>query len=71
MCITEYAALSMQEISECCLLGGEDSDYNNPITFQEAWDHEEENKSKKWRKAIHKEIADMTKRQVWKRTKNN
>ena len=71
MRITENALLSMQEIADQCLVGGEDADYNNPITFQEAWDYEEENKAKKQRKAIHKEITDMTKRQVWKRTKRN
>ena len=47
MRITENAALSMQEIAEWCLVVGEDADYNNPITFQEAWDYEEENKAKK------------------------
>ena len=71
MRITENAALSMQEIFEWCLVGGKDSDCNNPITFKEAWDHEDENERKKWRKAIHKEITDMTKRQVWKRNKKN
>ena len=47
MRITENAVLSMQEISEWFLVGGEDADYNNPIMFQETWDHEEENKGKK------------------------
>ena len=39
--------------------------------FKEAWDHEDKNKRKKWRKAIHKDITNMTKRQVWKWTKMN
>ena len=60
MHITANTALSMQEIAEWRLVGGEDADYNNPIRFQEAWDHEEENERKKWRKAIHKEITNMT-----------
>ena len=59
----------MQEISEWCLVGGEYADYNNSITFREAWDHEDKNERKKWRKAIHKEITNMTKLQVWKRIK--
>ena len=67
MRITENTALSMQEIA----VGGEDADYNNPVTFWEAWDHEEENERKKWREAIHKEITNMTKCQVWKMTKKN
>ena len=69
MSITESAALSMQEIAEWCLVGGEDADYNNPITFWEAWDHKDENEHNKWRKAIHKETTNMTKLKVWKRTK--
>ena len=47
MRINENAALSMQEIAEWYLVGGEDADYNNPITFKEAWDHEDKNERKK------------------------
>ena len=43
MRITENASLSMQEIIKWVLVGGEDANYNNPITFKEAWDHEDKN----------------------------
>ena len=69
MRITENESFLMQEIAEWCLVGGEDADYNYPITFKEAWDHEDRNEREKWREAIHKKITDMTKRQVQKRTK--
>ena len=54
MCITENISLSMQEVAEWCLVGGEHADYNNSIMFREAWDHERKSKFKKWCKAIHK-----------------
>ena len=61
----------MQEIVKWCLVGGEDADYNNTIMFKEAWDHEDKNKHGKWCEAINKEITNMSKCQVWKRTKKN
>ena len=66
MHITENAALSMQVIVKWFLVGGEGSDYNNPITFKEAQDHEDKNERKKWCKAIHKEITNKKKHQVGK-----
>ena len=71
MRITKKTALSMQEISKQCLVGGENSSYNKPITFKEAWNYEDKNKCMKWYKAINKEIADMTKHKVWERTKKD
>ena len=62
MCITKNTELTMQEIA------GENTDYNNPIMFKEAQHHEEKKKHMKWPEAINKEIADMTKQQVRKRT---
>ena len=47
MRINENAALTMQETAEWCLVGGEDSDYNNPTTFKEAQDHEDKHEHKK------------------------
>ena len=35
MRISETAAISMQELVEWCLVGGEDADYTNPKTFKE------------------------------------
>ena len=61
MCITKNTALSMQQIINWCSVGGEDAGYNNHIMFKEVWDHEDKNECTKWRKAIHKEIANMTK----------
>ena len=69
MRITESAALSMQDIAKRCLVGVKDVDYNNPITFKETWYHEDKNEHTEWCEAIHKEIADMTRHQVWERTK--
>ena len=65
--ITKYTALSMQDIAEWCLVGGEDSNYNNPITFKGVWYYEDKDKHMKWHEAINKEIADMTNCKVWKR----
>ena len=36
-----------------------------PKTFNKAWDHPNENSCKKWWEAIHKELADKNKQQVW------
>ena len=37
-------------------------------TFNGAWDHPNKNSGKKWQEAIHKEVADMNKQQVWHMT---
>ena len=71
MRITETAALTMNDIVEWCLVGGKDANYVNPATFNEAWNHPNKNKCQEWRKAIRKEINDMTKREVWRKTKKN
>ena len=47
MRVTDNVAFSMKEISEWYLVMGEDSDYNNPITFKEEWEQEDKNKHKK------------------------
>ena len=71
MRISETAALLMQELVEWCLVGGEDADYTNPTTFNNTWNHVDENERIAWRDAIKKEINDMTKREVWRKTKKN
>ena len=71
MRITETAALTMSDIAEWCLVGGEDANYVNPATFDEAWNHPIEKERQEWRDAIRKEINDMTNREVWRKTKKN
>ena len=39
-----------------------------PTSFDEAWNHPDVTCREKWRKAIHKEFADMNKQQVWQKT---
>ena len=43
--------------------------YEEPRTFQEAWNHPDPTQRVKWRDGIKKEFHDMTKRRVWKRIK--
>ena len=69
MRITKTAALTMNNIAEWCLVGGEDADYVNPTTFDKAWNHPIEKERQEWRDAIRKEINDMTNREVWRKTK--
>ena len=69
MRITETVALTMSDIVEWCLVGGEDADYVNPETFDKAWNHPIKNERQEWRDAIRKEINDMTNREVWRKTK--
>ena len=47
MFITNNRALMMQKVAEWCLVGREDTNYNNSTTFKEAWYHEDKNKRKK------------------------
>ena len=48
------------------LIGGTDSSADVPLTFQEAWYHEDPVERKLWREAIRKEFHDMIKRGVWR-----
>ena len=42
------------------------SDPEEPKTFREAWDHQDNQKRSKWREAIKKEFSDMNRRGVWR-----
>ncbi|KAG7336872.1 reverse transcriptase RNA-dependent DNA polymerase, partial [Nitzschia inconspicua] len=42
--------------------------FEEPKTFQEAWNHPDPEERKKWREAIRKEFHDMIVRKVWRKT---
>ena len=48
------------------LVGGTDTSKEVPLTFREAWDHEDPTERKLWREAIRKEFHDMIRRGVWR-----
>ena len=64
---TEVGSLGLNE--DYCFVGGTDEEYINPMSFGEAWDHENEQEREHWRNAIKKEFSDMIRRGVWKHTK--
>lgn len=57
---------------ECAMVGGGiDDSYDNPDTFEEAWNHPHATDIEHWRTAIKKEFNNMIKRNVWRQTKTN
>ena len=42
---------------------------DEPLVFNDAWDHPNEIEQKGWREAIIKEFDDMSKRKVWEKLK--
>ena len=42
------------------------TDYIEPKTFDQAWNHSDPEQRRKWREAIGKEYNDMKKRRVWR-----
>ena len=42
-----------------------------PMMFQEAWNHKDKNSREEWQNAIHKEFGDMNRKQVWRKIKCN
>ena len=56
---------------QIALVGGTYDDYDNPMTFDEAWNHPNEFERMKLREAIRKEIRNMIKRVVWRNVKKN
>ena len=57
------------EVVECAFVGGTLDGYDNPRTFQEAWNHPDEHKRKMWRQAIRKEFRCMIEKGVWRHVK--
>ncbi|KAG7357827.1 reverse transcriptase RNA-dependent DNA polymerase [Nitzschia inconspicua] len=45
--------------------------FEEPKSFEEAWNHTDENERKGWRDAIKKEFHDMNFRKVWRKFKKN
>ena len=45
--------------------------YEEPKTYEQAWNHQDPVQRKKWREAIVKERGDMETRVVWKRVKRS
>jgi hypothetical protein len=43
-----------------------ESDYGEPTSFREAWDHPDPESREKWREAIRKEFHDMINKGVWR-----
>ena len=62
------AMSGMAFIDDLAMVGGTDESYDNPDTFDEAWEHPNISERKYWREAIRKEFNDMIKRQVWRET---
>ena len=62
---------TFDDVVEIALVGGTDDDYENPMSFDDAWNHPDEFERIKWREAIRKEIRDMIKRGVWRNVKKN
>ena len=54
-------------MEDYAFVGRTDDDYVMPITFQDAWYHEDPEERKKWREAIRKEFRDMISKGVWRR----
>ena len=54
------------EMGEFALVGGTDDDYDNPVTFDQAWNHPDPIDREKWREAIRKEFRDMLNKGVWR-----
>ena len=50
---------ALGDLVELAFVGGSDDMYENPKSFQEAWNHPSEEERKKWRRAIRKEFHDM------------
>ena len=68
--INDYWNTTLEDVVEFAFVGGTDDLYVNPRTFDEAWNHPDENDRKKWREAIRKEFHDMVvARKVWKPVK--
>ena len=53
---------------DLALVGGTDDTHENPMQFNKAWNHSDENEKTCWRAAIEKELKDMMKRNVWRHT---
>ena len=66
---TEFGSLELND--NFYFVGGTDEDYDNPMTFNEAWNHEVNTERSSWRDAIKKEFSDMIRRWVWRQTKRN
>ena len=53
---------------DLALVGGTDDLHENPISFDQAWNHEDKEERMSWQDAIKKEFGDMIERGVWKHT---
>ena len=53
------------------LMSSVESDYLEPSTFEEAWNHEDPKERESWRGAIKKEFQDMESRNVWELVKED
>ena len=53
------------DLGDVAFVGGTDELYENPETFNDAWNHPIQIEREKWRAGIIKEFNDMEKRQVW------
>ena len=62
---------TFDDVVEIALIGGTDDDYENPMSFDDAWNHPDEFERMKWREAIRKEIRDTIKRGVRRNVKKN
>ncbi len=52
---------------ECAMVGGgTDDSYDNPDTFDEAWNHPDAADKEHWRTAIKKEFNNEIKRKLWR-----
>ena len=66
-----FGGTVLEDLNDHAFVGGTDDNYENPISFQEAWHHPDPIDRKKWREAIRKEFRDMITKGVWRQMKTN
>ena len=74
--INRFGSQDFQALLDCALVSTEAIDpsrykdiYENPVKFDEAYNHPDPFQHKKWREAINLEFKKMEENQVWKKIK--
>ena len=67
----ENISAAIETTVEYGFVGAVTSDYDEPSTFEEAWNSDISEDRNGWREAITKEFNDMTKREVWTKVKKS
>ena len=61
----------IQEVTDMAFVSATESDYLEPQTFSEAWEHPDATEREGWRAGIRKEFRDMLSKQVWRKCKKD